>query len=182
MPDGSGAFVQKGAQPVAAESYTPRSGVIFGILNQLKEEFETNLSTAQKEEIKAQEDYAQLKASKEEQIAAAKEKLESMQQDHAGNKKALYDAKEDLELTRKQRSEDVEFLRNLRLTCNDLDKQWERRSATRSEEIKAVSEAIHILTEDDNREMLHKSVTFLQAREERSNAESSERRKRAVDS
>merc|ERR1719393_952055 len=140
MPDGSGAFVQKGAQPVAAESYTPRSGVIFGILNQLKEEFETNLSTAQKEEIKAQEDFAQLKATKEEQIAAAKEKLESMQQDHAGNKKALYDAKEDLELTRKQRSEDVEFLRNLKLTCQDLDKQWEERSKTRSEEMKAVAE------------------------------------------
>ena len=30
---------------------------------------------------------------------------------------ALGDAKEDLELTRKQRAADVEFLRNLRLTC-----------------------------------------------------------------
>merc|ERR1712039_439677 len=80
--------------------------------------------------------------------------------------KALSDAKEDLALTRETRSADVKFLHNLKLQCNDLDKQWERRSATRAEEIKAVAEARHILTEDDNREMLHKSVTLLQERSE----------------
>merc|ERR1712039_719717 len=80
--------------------------------------------------------------------------------------KALSDAKEDLALTRETRSADVKFLHNLKLQCNDLDKQWERRSATRAEEIKAVAEARHILTEDDNREMLHKSDTLLQERSE----------------
>merc|ERR1719401_1993154 len=107
---------------------------------------------------------------KKAQIAVAKEKLDDYEGENADNIKALSDAKEDLALTREQRTADVKFLQNLKLTCNDLDKQWERRSATRSAEILAVSEAIVILTEDDNREMLHKSVTLLQERSEKLSA------------
>merc|ERR1719161_871436 len=156
-------FVQKGSQPAGAgESYAPASGQILGILKQMKEEFETNLASSQKEETKGQEDYAGLKMTKEEQVAAAKKSLEEMLQEQADNKKALYDCKEDLEMTRQQRTEDVEFLRNLKVTCGDLDHQWEQRSKMRSEEIKAVSEAFAIITEDDNADMLRKTVTFLQ--------------------
>jgi len=159
----SGAFVQKGAQPAGAgESYTPRSGVIFGILKQMKEEFENNLSNSQKDESKGSEDYTALRASKEEQIAAARAKLDAMLQEKADNSKGLYDAKEDLELTRTQRTADVEFLRNLKLTCNGLDKQWEQRSKTRSEEISAVAEAIAIITEDDSADLMRKTVTLVQ--------------------
>jgi len=85
-----------------------------------------------------------------------------MQSEDAANAKALSDAKEDLELTRKQRSADVEFLRNLRVTCQNLDREWEARSKTRSQEILAVSEALEIIASDDNREMLYKSTSLLQ--------------------
>merc|ERR1719443_2063006 len=52
-------FVQKGTQPAGAgESYAPASGQILGILKQMKEEFETNLASSQKEEVKGQEEYA----------------------------------------------------------------------------------------------------------------------------
>jgi hypothetical protein len=156
-------FFQRSTQPAGAgESYAPASGVIFGILKQMKEDFETSLSQAQKDEVKGQEDYAALKQTKEEQIAATKAMLESMTAELASNKKALFDAKEDLELTRETRSADVEFLRNLKVTCGDLDHQWEQRSKMRTEEIKAVSEAIAIITEDDNADMLRKTVTLLQ--------------------
>lgn len=156
-------FFQRSTQPAGAgESYAPASGVIFGILKQMKEDFESSLAASQKDELKGQEDYASLKQTKEEQIAATKAMLESMTAELAGNKKALFDAKEDLELTRETRSADVEFLRNLKVTCGDLDHQWEQRSKMRSEEIKAVSEAIAIITEDDNADMLRKTVTFLQ--------------------
>jgi peptidoglycan hydrolase CwlO-like protein len=50
----------------------------------------------------------------------------------------------------------------LRVTCQNLDKEWELRSKTRSQEIAAVSEALAIITEDDNREMLYKSTSFIQ--------------------
>lgn len=159
----SGAFVQKGAQPAGAgESYAPASGAIFGMLKQLKDDFESSLSTAQKEEIQAQENYAELKATKEEEIAAAKAKLESLLQEDAENKKALFDCKEDIAALREQRSLDVEFLRNLKLTCQGIDKQWEERSKTRGDEIKAVSEAIAIITDDDAADLMRKTVTLLQ--------------------
>merc|ERR1719305_2286427 len=53
------AFVQSpgdyfDAEPTFKQSYAPQSGQIFGILKQMKETFETNLSSAQKEEMQAQ--------------------------------------------------------------------------------------------------------------------------------
>ena len=43
----------------------PRSGAIFGILKQMKETFESNLSSSQKEEMQSQAAYEDLKAAKE---------------------------------------------------------------------------------------------------------------------
>merc|ERR1719428_305089 len=53
------AFVQSpgdyfDAEPTFKQSYAPQSGQIFGILKQMKETFETNLSSSQKEEMQAQ--------------------------------------------------------------------------------------------------------------------------------
>jgi len=149
-------------QPIYESRSAARSAGIYGVMNQMLEEFESELSTSQKEELKAQEDFKALAAAKSSEIEVGKKKLDEMQMEDAGNSKALSDAKEDLENTRNQRSEDVEFLQNLKLTCNDLDTQWEKHSKTRSAETQAVAEAIAVLTEDDNREMLAKSVSLLQ--------------------
>merc|ERR1719305_1803589 len=56
------AFVQSpgdyfDAEPTFKQSYAPQSGQIFGILKQMKETFETNLSSSQKEEMQAQAAY-----------------------------------------------------------------------------------------------------------------------------
>merc|ERR1740138_874127 len=160
----TGMFLQSSAGKLlpTAGSYSPQSDTIFGILTQMKDEFEANLSQEQKEEMKAIEDYEALKEAKTEQIAAGKETLDLMEGEHSANIKALSDAKEDLQLTTDQRSEDVEYLRNLRLTCQDLDNQWEKRSKMRAEETKAVAEALAVITEDDNREHLMNTISFLQ--------------------
>jgi len=159
-----GSFLQVGGkQPLYESRSSARSAGIYGVLTQMLEEFEAELSTSQKEELAAQESFKALSAAKEAEIEAGKKKLDEMQTEDAGNAKALSDAKEDLALTRKQRSADVKFLQNLKLQCNDLDAQWEKRSKTRAAETQAVAEAIAILTQDDNREMLHKSVALLQA-------------------
>jgi len=154
-------FLQAGVAP-SSGSYAPQSNVIFGILKQLQENFEKNLSQEQKEEMKSIEDFKALSKAKVAQIASGKEKLDSNEGQHADNQKALSDAKEDLEMTREQRSKDVEFLQNLKMTCMDLDKQWQERSKTRSTETQAVSEAIAIITEDDNMDLLRQTVALLQ--------------------
>merc|ERR1719191_885628 len=61
------------AEPTFKQSYAPQSGEIFGILKQMKETFENNMSQAQKDELAAQKAYEELKAAKEEEIAAAQD-------------------------------------------------------------------------------------------------------------
>merc|ERR1719330_2295312 len=160
---GQGNFLQVvDSQPLYESRSSARSAGIYGVMTQMLEEFEAELSSTQKDELRAQEDYKGLAAAKTAEIAAGKKKLDEMQADDAGNQKALSDAKEDLALTREQRSADIKFLKNLQTQCNDLDTQWEKRSQTRAAETKAVSEAIAILTEDDNREHLAATVALLQ--------------------
>jgi len=154
-------FLQAGAAPTSG-SYAPQSGAIFGILSTLKEDFEKNLSQSQKEDMQAVEYFKALSAAKNAQISSGQEKLDANEGENADNQKALSDAKENLELTREQRSKDVEFLRNLKLTCQDLDAQWAARSKTRSAETMAVQEAISIITADDNMDLLRSSVSLFQ--------------------
>merc|ERR1719198_838109 len=172
-------FLQAGQPAGAGESRASASNGIYGILTQMLADMEKGLSQSQKDEIKAKEDFEALQDEKNKCIDEGKAKLDAMEAEDAGNAKALSDAKEDLELTRKQRSADVEFLRNLRLTCQNLDREWEQRSKTRSEEILAVSEALSIITEDDNRELMTKSVSFLQ---ESASSEMQLRRSKAASS
>merc|ERR1719473_809011 len=176
-------FLQASAATApAAESYSSQSNGIFGIMNQMLDEFKADLASSKKDEAKAVEDFKALKASKTEQIRVGKEKLDTMESDGAGNLKALSDAKENHELTLDQRSADVKFLQNLKVTCGDLDAQWAKRSATRAAETKAVSETLVILTEDSAQEQFNKNgASFLQvsskaARIRRSNAAEALRR------
>merc|ERR1719313_1224916 len=109
-------FLQGGAAPTSG-SYAPQSGQIFGIMKTMKEDFEQNLSQEQKEEMQAVADFKAMSAAKSSQIEAGKQKLDEIEGENADNQKALSDAKEELGLTRDQRSKDVEFLRNLKDTC-----------------------------------------------------------------
>merc|ERR1719160_1678068 len=75
-------------QPNAnAGSYQPASGQIFGILKQMKEEFESNLSTEQKTEQQAVSDFKELKKAKEYEIDAVAEAIAILSDDD--NKEAV---------------------------------------------------------------------------------------------
>merc|ERR1711977_370154 len=82
------AFVQSpgdyfDAAPTFKQSYAPQSGEIFGILRQMKETFESNLSASQKEELQNQNAYEELKAAKEEEIAAGQNQIDAKTQELA---------------------------------------------------------------------------------------------------
>jgi len=156
-------FVQSPTQ--SAQSYAPQSSAIFGILKQMKEEFEGDLSSSQKAEIKAAEEYDALKSAADKAIDAGAAKLDEMEEEYATNTKALSDAKEDFQTTQDQRSADVKFLRDLKGKCRDLDAEFAKRSKARGDEVKAVSETIAILTQDDARSLFNKNnaaASFLQ--------------------
>merc|ERR1719460_725533 len=151
-------------QPVAAQSYAPQSGAIFGILKQMKETFETNMDTGKQEESKAVSDYQNLKSTKEAQVKGAKDKIFTKTEEMAKANEAAVVAKSDLELTEKTLAADTDFLAKLREQCTTIDKQWEERSKMRSEEIASVGETIGILTDDDARDQFSAAGQFLQLR------------------
>merc|ERR1719161_2255020 len=137
------------ASPTFKQSYAPQSGQIFGILKQMKETFETNLSESQKAEMAAQKAYEELKAALEAQIAAAQDLKDKKTQELADTDLKLANSKQDLEDTRAKLSADEEFLRMLKEKCQMTDQEWEERQKTRQLEMEAVSKALAILSSDD---------------------------------
>merc|ERR1719359_2015984 len=163
------AFVQSpgdyfDAEPTFKQSYAPQSGQIFGILKQMKETFETNLSSAQKEEMQAQAAYEDLKAAKEEEIKAGTELKDTKTQELADTDEKLAQSKQDLEDTRNSLSADQKFLMNLKETCQMTDQEWEERQKSRAEEIQAVSEALAILSSDDAHDTFTRTFNFVQVK------------------
>merc|ERR1719407_451623 len=137
------------AEPTFKQSYAPQSGEIFGILKQMKETFETNLSTSQKEEMANQAAYEDLKAAKENEIKAGNELKDKKTQELADTDAKLAQDKQDLEDTRNSLSADQKFLLNLKETCQMTDAEWEERQKARQEEIRGCSQALAILSSDD---------------------------------
>merc|ERR1719487_1505392 len=71
------------AKPAFKQTYAPQSGEIFGILNNMKESFEANLATAQKDEADAVAGFNELKAAKESEIASGTDQIESKTNEQA---------------------------------------------------------------------------------------------------
>merc|ERR1719428_1889986 len=102
---------------VQSKSNAPASGEIFGILKQMKEDFETNLGNSQKEEAESQKAYEELKAAKEGEIAAGTELVDTKTQELATTDEKNAQSKESLVETRDVLAADTEFLANLKETC-----------------------------------------------------------------
>merc|ERR1719353_1221089 len=145
------------AEPTFKQSYAPQSGAIFGILKQMKETFETNLSSSQKEELASQKAYEELKAAKEEEIAAGQEQIDTKTQELATTDEKLAMSKQDLDDTKAGLTEDEQFLMMLKEKCQGSDHEYEERQKTRAAEIEAVSKALAFLTSDDARDLFSKT-------------------------
>lgn len=145
-------------QPVGAESYESQSGAIFGILRTMKEEGEVQLETMQKQEAGASAAHKKLSKSKNEELAAAKEQLGEKRQELADTDESLASAKNENIDTQAQFDADTVFLADLKARCGSMDEQWAVRKKMRTEETTAVSDAIAILTDDDAKDLAHKTV------------------------
>merc|ERR1719262_1869251 len=153
------AFLQ---QAPSAGSYAPQSGQIFGILSQMLETFEINSADAKKEEASAVATYADLKTSKTAEIAASNKKVTTKSAESAAAKELAASSKEGLADNRAALAADTEFLANLKVACDGLDRQFSERTKTRADETAAVADTIAILTSDDNSELMAKNLAFVQ--------------------
>merc|ERR1719408_746482 len=160
-PDGMLSLLE---QPAGFQSYAPASGEIFGILKQMKESFETNLESSRKDESEAASSFTSLKGAKEEELKAAEEKIFNKEAENAEAVKKNADSKETLEATRAALEADTNFLASLKKQCAVTDEDWEARSKMRSDEIAAISDTIAMLTGDDARDLMSKSLGLIQMR------------------
>merc|ERR1712151_1138901 len=162
------------ATPTFKQSYAPQSGEIFGILRQMLETFESNLSASQKEELASQKAYEDLKAAKEGEIGAGQSQIDTKTQELADTDLKLAQSKEDHEDTKSSLSADEQFLMMLKEKCQMTDKEWEERSKTRQLEMEAVSKALAVLSTDDAHDLFTR--TFNPALLQESEKTTSDRR------
>merc|ERR1719161_3484440 len=149
-------FLQKDMIP-GMQSYAPQSGQIFGILKQMKEDFEKNLAETRANEEKAIAEYEQLNAASEEEIAAGKKAMSQAEQEKADASEKAAD-EEDLADTEEQLAKDEEFLANLNAKCEATDKEYQERVKGRTAEIAAVGDTIQILNSDESFESFGKTL------------------------
>merc|ERR1719170_137334 len=124
-----------------------------------------------------QKAYSDLKAAKEEEIAAGQAQIDSKTQELADTDEKNANAKIDVEDTKKALSADEQFLMMLKEKCQMTDKEWEERQKTRQLEMQAVSKALEILSGDDAHDLFTK--TFNPALLQKESAMHSERRSQA---
>merc|ERR1719213_456534 len=141
--------MEKAEDGAAFLQYAPASGEIFGILKQMKETFETNLAASQKEEMENQKAYEDLKAAKEEEIAAGTSLADTKTTTLAATDEKKAQDTEDLEDTENILAADTKFLANLKERCANMDQEYEERTKTRQLEIQAVSKALAFLSSDE---------------------------------
>merc|ERR550537_1582143 len=128
---------------------TPASDEIFGILKQMKESFETNLAGSKKEEEQAAADYASLKDAKTKEIAAANGQIESKTVNLGDTEEKYALSVTDKKDTEKALAADTEFLADLQSKCATADQEYQARVKVRTEEMKAVSETLEIVTSEE---------------------------------
>lgn len=162
QPDGAPSMHSQLLQ--SSGPYDHQSGQIFGIINQMKESFEINLATAQKDELERAKEYGELKAAQEEQIKAGEEKRQTKRGALASKEQDLAEAKADKKIAEETLFADEQFLKSLKSKCKVADKEWEERQKERSAEMEAVSGAVAVLSTDEAHDTFAKALppTFLQ--------------------
>lgn len=152
---------------VHVSSYNSQSGEIYGILNQMLETFESDLTEAQKNEEDAQQEYSNLKSAKEKQISASQGQLANKKTELAQTHSTLAQNEQDLKDTEATLAADEQYLTMLKAKCQLTDQEWDERQKTRQDEIAAINQALTILSADDASDTFSRTfnpASFLQVR------------------
>lgn len=132
------------------QSYGSQSGQIYGVLEQMKEDFEKDLKDNLAKEKANAEAFAELKAAKEEEIAAGRALVQQLDGEIADLRAKHAEAFKELEDVQAQLELDRTFLANLKKKCAESDAEFEQRVVDRQTEIVAVADTIQILNTDES--------------------------------
>eukprot|EP00928_Gymnodinium_smaydae_P070780 TRINITY_DN5454_c0_g1_i2.p1 TRINITY_DN5454_c0_g1~~TRINITY_DN5454_c0_g1_i2.p1 ORF type:complete len:730 (-),score=236.58 TRINITY_DN5454_c0_g1_i2:76-2220(-) len=163
--------LQPSGAAAGAQSYNSRSGGVLGSLQAMLDEFAKDLASAEKSEAAAAGAFTKLRELKIGEINAAQERKASKEKLLADTAASAAQAKEDLEATMGALSSDQQVLATMGKNCKENEEGFAERSTARSEELRALGEAISILTEDDSRDLFGKTMSFLQTSSKDAGAE-----------
>jgi len=137
--------------------YAPASGQIVGILKGMKDDMEAELKEAVATEEKAITGFGELKASKEAEIETATEAIETKTVRSGEVAVAAVQTKDSLEDTKEELADAEKLLTQLDTECKTKETEWGEKCKVRAEEVKAISEAISILNDDDALDVFKKA-------------------------
>jgi hypothetical protein len=162
------------------QSYAPESGQIYGVLEQLKEDFEKDLSDATAKEKKASAEFLALKAAKEEEITAGRALVAELDSEIASLKAKHAEAFKELEDTQAQLDLDRIFLADLKKRCSESSSEFDLRVKDRTTEIAAVADTIAILNSDTSFDNFENTVNsaFVQVTSLVQNTETEQQREK----
>jgi len=138
--------------------YAPKSGEIVGILKQMTDTMEGDLSDITATEETALANFSALVKAKESQIEALTKEIEDKLARVGNDGVRLSEMKEDLEDTTETLAEDKQFLAELEKGCSTKQAEWDTRCKTRTEELLALADTIKILNDDDALELFKKTL------------------------
>jgi len=141
-----------------AKSYNSRSGQILGMLKQMAEGFENDLSYAQKDELAAEIAFQTLRANKMTQIEACDGAIKEKGETVAETNSKAAQAKTDLEAAIEQKAAAEKYLAEMTVSCKDAATAYAARVKTRNEEIEVIGKVIEILMDDENRDLFQKTT------------------------
>jgi len=136
----------------------PGSSEIVGILKTLKDEMESDHKDLVSTEETAVSNFNGLIAAKNKEIAAATRAIEQKTQRSGKLAVQIVEGKNDLEDTKEALGEDEEFAITLERDGKTKEKEFHERTVTRAEEIKAISETIKVLNDDDALDLFKKTL------------------------
>jgi len=166
LSNSGGALVQEHANP-ATQTYNAQSGVIQGILSQMKDDFEKELGTSAEEEAAAQEAHDKLMETKRADLALLEATLVKTKKSQGEDTMQLAEDQEERSETQLQLKADEKFFDETKKSCSAKAEQWSGRSRSRTEELAAIDEAIGILTSPEAKATFANSTStfFLQMSE-----------------
>merc|ERR1719321_1496164 len=123
----------------------------------MKDDMEAELKEAIASEDKAIAGFADLKASKEKEIEMATEAIESKTGRSGEVAVSVVQTKDSLEDTTEELGDVEKFISQLATECATKEKEMAERAKIRAEEVKAISEAISILNDDDALDVFKKA-------------------------
>lgn len=144
------------------KSYGSQSGQIFGILNQMLDDFQDHLSEIGVQERRAVSDYKALKSAKEDEISDGKKNIIDLDKRLGTTGEKQAEAVKNLKDTTEQRDNDVTFLANLRKKCKQHNDDYDTRLKDRMTELQAVESAIGTLNSEEVFKLFDKTLSFLQ--------------------